>query len=276
MIGLDWVNSFFPESYYLPTSETYYDEVARGYDTLKNKSIIICGICKNIGPNVRNILARIKVLGEMFNSYSVFVYENDSTDNTLANLANYADLFKMPIEIQSEMIGLEPHEQDKSLYRRQIMAQCRNKYLDYLKSCSPDYVIVLDLDIYGFSYQGVAHSFSQEFDVMGSNGIIYQTNKAGERYRCFYDTWAYRGDGPDGPAPENLNLLTLNRGEPCYEVDSCFGGLAIYKQKWLDKIRYMDYDCDHVTLHEQIRESGGKIMINPSQIVLYGEDKSSV
>lgn len=262
-MGIDWVNSFFPESYYL-SNGSYYNQVAAGYDVCKTKNVIICGICKNIETNVRPILAKIKTLGEMFKSYSVFVYENDSTDNTVLNLANYSDLLDIPIVIQSEKLDMEPHEQDKSLYRRRVMAQCRNKYLDYIQDKEPDYVIILDLDVWGFSYQGVAHSFSQDFDVMGSNGIIYQLNKENKRFRCFYDTWAYRGDGPD-----NLNLLTLNRGEPVYEVESCFGGLAIYNRKILDNVRYMDYDCDHVTLHEQIRKNGYKINLNPSQIVIY-------
>lgn len=267
MLGVDWVNSFFPESYYLPQNESYYDDIASGYDFMHGKTVMICGICKNIEKNVRPILSKIKVLGEMFKSYEVFIYENDSTDYTLANLANYSNLLELPIVIQTERLGIEPHEQDKSLRRRQIMAKCRNKYLDYIKDKPVDYVIVLDLDVWGFSYQGVAHSFSQDFDVVGSNGIVYQTNKEGRRFRCFYDTWAYRGPSEF----ENLNLLTFNRGEPLVEVDSCFGGLATYKRKWLDNVTYMDYDCDHVTLHDQIRNNGGKIMLNPSQIVMYGE-----
>lgn len=259
--GIDWINSHFPESLYLPQNHSYYDEVACGYDFIQDKTVLVCGVCKNIGSNVRPILAKIRRLGEMFKSYEVFVYENDSTDKTVANLAYYSKLLDLPITIQTEKLNLEPHEQDKSLYRRQIMAGVRNKYLDFLKGRVYDYVIVLDWDIQGFSYQGVAHSFSCEFDVMGSNGIIYQTNKEGRRYRCFYDTWAYRGEGA-----ENLNLLEFNRGEPVVEVDSCFGGLAIYKRELLDGVRYTEEDCDHVTLHKNMN-----VKLNPSQIVIYGE-----
>lgn len=266
--GVDWVNSFFPESLWPPVTDSYYEDVARGFDVMQDKRVIICGICKNIESNARSMLSKLSTLGNMFGSYEVFIYENDSTDSTIQKLVEYSANLSIPLTLQSEKLRVEPHEQDKSLYRRQRMAYARNKYLDYIKHKIADYVIVVDLDIkFGFSYQGIAHSFSCPIDVVGSNGIIYQKTEDGKKYRLFYDTWAYRETSAE--IGNEGNLLVFNRGEPLVSLQSCFGGLAIYDRKWLDNVEYMDYDCDHVTLHDQIRGNGGKVVLNPSQIVVY-------
>jgi len=266
--GSDWLNAFFPESLWPPTDSDYYDKVIGGYNFIQDKKVIICGVCKNIEHNARNITAKIATIGEMFGSYSVFIYENDSTDATVKTLSDGLCSNNIPATLRSEKLDAAPHEQDKSLYRRQVMAQARNKYLEYVRSETADYVIIMDLDIkFGFSYQGITHSFSCPFNVVGSNGIIYETLEDGNKVRLFYDTWAYRENGED--LGDEANLLRFNRGEPLVPVESCFGGLAIYEKKWLDNVEYMDYDCDHVTLHDQIRANGGKVVLNPSQIVVY-------
>jgi len=54
------------------------------------------------------------------------------------------------------------------------------------------------------------------------------------------------------------------------EVDSAFGGMAIYHRRALDKGQYIGIRkdgteiCEHVTLHRQIKEQGFKIFINPA------------
>lgn len=268
LAGIDWVNSFFPESLWPPITDSYYEDVARGYDIMQKKKVIICGVCKNIEHNVRNILSKVATLGGMFESYEIFIYENDSTDATVSKLAKYSAILDIPLTLQSETLNVQAHSQDKSLYRRQRMAYARNKYLEYIKNKNVDYVIVLDMDIKcGFSYQGVAHSFSCPIEVMGSNGLIYRNEENGSRTRLFYDTWAYR-ESEEEVGSEG-NLIVHNRGADLVPVQSCFGGMAIYERELLHGLEYYDYDCDHVTLHEQIRENGGSVFLNPSQIVVY-------
>ena len=52
------------------------------------------------------------------------------------------------------------------------------------------------------------------------------------------------------------------------EVDSAFGGIAIYKVSIIGDCKYIgSYDdgtelCEHVPFHQCIKENGGKIYIN--------------
>jgi len=56
------------------------------------------------------------------------------------------------------------------------------------------------------------------------------------------------------------------------EVESAFGGLAIYRKEALLSVKYNglmengEEVCEHVAAHEQIRSFGGRIFINPALI----------
>jgi len=158
------------------------------------------------------------------------------------------------------------------------MAYYRNKYLDYVKNyLDYEYLIVLDTDIKGgYSWDGVANTFSwfEELDAVaiGSNSLIYENRESGP-LRLYYDCLAYRRlNQPKGLAHNSseINLLCYNRGENPIRLNSCFGGLCVYKLKdFKMDFSYKEYDCDHVTLHDQMNESGLNVFMNPSQIVLY-------
>ncbi|NNK65710.1 MAG: hypothetical protein HKO95_03130 [Rhodobacteraceae bacterium] len=59
-------------------------------------------------------------------------------------------------------------------------------------------------------------------------------------------------------------------GHDWIEVHSAFGGLGLYRTASLENLRYGTRDadgrriCEHVDLHRQIREKGGRLFIAPS------------
>jgi hypothetical protein len=112
------------------------------------------------------------------------------------------------------------------------------------------------------------NTLGHSLDVCGSNGLLYR-KQDDKVQRLYFDSWAYRGLNEE--YDPDINLLTINRGDSPYEVDSCFGGMCIYKYDTLNGLKYTNEDCDHVTLHKQIRNNGYRIWINPSQITLYTE-----
>src|SRR5690606_13435516 len=140
--------------------------------------------------------------------------------------------------------------------RTVYMAAARNRYLNRLKEFRRnnhvDYVIILDLDLKGgFSYDGILNSLcwihGGKFDVMASNGILYRKQEE-EIQRIHYDTWAYRPlDRWNHSFSDEFNLLSWNRGESPFEVNSAFGGVTIYRNSCiLDDDTYLPGDCDHV------------------------------
>ena len=257
----------FPESFYPPVKNTeeYIDRIVCGADIASNSTVLITGLARNIEENVASLLHRIRNIGTMFSKYDVFIFENDSSDDTkyllqqnLYNIKNYY--------LSLNDFNKKRHDNDTNFDRTVDMAFYRNHYLDFLRNNSTeyDYVIVLDTDILGgYSYEGILHSLSYNFDITTSNGLIYQNEQ-----KLYYDTWAYRRlDHPEPHISGEINMLNYSRGEEPIKVLSAFGGTAIYKSEvLLGDEKYLSGDCDHVTLHKQLNRD---VWINPSQIVLY-------
>ena len=272
MNGLHWYISQFPEAlfpYPVDKMKTMSSHIAYGYDVMQKKSVIICGLARDRMGVLPYTIARIERLGSMFNSYQVIIYENDSKDNTLNELLRWQK--KNPnVVIVTEQLA-NPKREGISEERKKEMAYYRNKYLEQIKHYDHDYVIVYDTDLIGgFSYEGVCHTFGCiDWDVMASNGLLFRRENNSTISRLFYDTWAFRLPGDKDPDVKEYNELKYSRGDDTILVDSAFGGLAIYKSECMDNVEYTDKDCDHVTLHEQIKSNGYSICLNPNQITLY-------
>jgi hypothetical protein len=67
-------------------------------------------------------------------------------------------------------------------------------------------------------------------------------------------------------------MVTVPESGPWIEVDSAFGGLAIYKRGKIQGLRYTGVTpegaeiSEHVPFHAQIKAQGGRIFINPKLI----------
>lgn len=234
-----------------------------------HSSCLIAGLARNLGIHVRYATSRINYLRRLFNSSDVIIYSNDNDDDTL-----YA-LSKEDYILLNENLSKKFHGSTTEIERYIDMAYYRNRYLDYIreywKRYDFDYLIVLDTDVLGgYSYDGIANSVSYlngQIGSIGSNSLIYQDNK-----RLYYDSLAYRRLNAIGKHSDSeINLLHYNRGEPLIQLQSCFGGLAIYNYATIynSGIRYDEYDCDHVTLNQQLIELGYNVYLNPSMITLY-------
>lgn len=280
MNSWSWYVSQFPESMFLCSQQNKNDYVAAivlGKDIAKNSNVLICGIVRNSEKVLPYTIARIEKLGLYFKSYHVFLYENDSIDNTVNILTKWKKE-NNNIEFKSDKLNPPPFVDMKGHDRLKYMAIARNEYLEYgrkyIVNHSVDYVIIVDCDLVGgWSYHGILNSLGQQtyWDVIGSNGIIYiQQNN--QWLRLFYDTWAFRTiNQPQEIKGRDGNLFLFHRGESLIKVNSCFSGMAIYKPPFLTtNINYTDKDCDHTTLHNELVEKHNyNIYLNPSQIILY-------
>ncbi len=268
------IRASFPEDFYIPSSdnrEKYFDYISRGEEIAKNIHVLLIHLVRDCVDTIEINIQRLKKLGKYFGSSEIHVFEGDSSDGTKEKLKEYHD-----IELHNVDLGLPKCGQDTGLNRRQIMATLRNRYILLIrKKIWFDHVIIYDDVLGGFSYHGVMNSLGwmNELgaDVMGSNSIIYTEDKE----RLYFDSFAFNhlGEslGPDytKEEQEKLNRMRFERGERPIEVASCFGGLAIYKRRVLVDNCYSDEHCDHQTINRKIRDGGGKIYLNPSQITLY-------
>jgi hypothetical protein len=121
-----------------------------------------------------------------------------------------------------------------------------------------------------------------------SDESVFATNQ----FARYYDILALRAEGwveedyrvstkrflADGIRPVRAYLKAVAQKQVrirssirAFEVQSAFGGLAIYPAKALEGIRYVPesldgvlYECEHVSLSKSLRARGTKIMIAPS------------
>jgi hypothetical protein len=83
--------------------------------------------------------------------------------------------------------------------------------------------------------------------------------------------WAFRpAVGTAARKLVNHNDLALSRGDALLPVESCFGGLGVYRMACLNAGEYGGGDCEHVIFHNNLRRAGlNQLFLNPNQIVLY-------
>lgn len=274
----DSVSAAFPEELYPPARplvDGYQRRLTRGYNFMREVPVIIAGLARNVSPFLPKTMARIEQLGRLFHDYSVVIFENDSTDDTISQLNAWASA-NPKVTVLSESLGMPVNPGTRCLDRAARMAIVRNKYREHIAThlSAVPYTIIVDTDLPGgWSYDGIANSFSyRDWDMMGSNGMLRIINKSrGTSRVAHFDAWAFRRVGHPHPhKPTEVNPLRLNRGEPPIQMLSCFGGLGIYKTHALMAAAYQGGDCEHVPLHLQMCRAGKKIYLNPSQIVCYG------
>jgi hypothetical protein len=246
----------------------YNEQVRRGYGFMPSLSFCVVGLARNIEKKVSLSLDRIEALRDHCCLFWA-IYTNDNDDKTLEILQGRKT--KKDIVVH-ETLDNKFHGSVECNNRYADMAYYRNKYLKYIKGT--DYTIVMDLDTDGFSYDGLAQSVyfmqTQDIDCIGSNSLLYREHE-GQVQRLYYDTLAYRRPHRKWGSPhpgEELNLMNFNRGEKLNKVQSCFGGMSIYRTESLEGKEYLADDCDHVTINRVLP----RVYMNPSQIVLYGDN----
>jgi len=271
--------AIFPDRWF-PCEPARRDELAQrvavGKRRMRSSRALFCAIARDVDDSLPSVIARIERAGAMFADYRVVVFENDSRDSTVERLRQWGS--RNPrVHVESERLGVRVWDRDRSPERMQHLAACRNRYLDHALEhhADVDYLIVFDSDLpRGFSYSGLASTFGyDDWDMVGSNGLLVRPHGRPWRDPMFFDAWAFRAVGENAPGSfDDVNRLVFGRGEPLVPVWSCFGGLAVYRMEALrgGARYYGGGDCEHVVLHRQMREQGfDRLFLNPSQIVLY-------
>lgn len=248
----------------------------KGLKNVINLDIIFVGIVRNVDKFLETNLLRIKKLENVFNKITYFLYENDSTDNTVKILEKWSKYKNFHYLSQKTSDPLPVSYGAHSLRRFVKMALLRNKYVEWLRGLEkqPNYVVVMDWDLKGgIDTNGFVSAFSSlNWDVMFANGMDckYKYNPIIEM-ETIYDPLAYEdyfGKRIKGhsvkPCKTYCSRPFLDPLIPIkYRVNSSFSGLAIYKADIFTKYNYdpvEPIDCEHIMLHRQLK--GKKLLIN--------------
>jgi glycosyltransferase involved in cell wall biosynthesis len=255
----------------------------QAFSGLSEQRILIAGVVRNCEKTLRNDILRLLESLKRCKALSWLVVESDSSDKTLNALR------ALEVEVpEFRFISLGSLCQTMPI-RTQRIAHCRNAYLKQLRSnklySNVDCVVVADLD--GVNNLVTADGFASCW--MRSKWDVCTANQRGP----YYDIWALRHPiwSPNDclqqydfllahRVPKEAarwaailtKMIKIGEMEDWIEVDSAFGGLAVYRRHVLDGVSYFGLDeaggavCEHVSLNHQIRSNGYRIFINPGLI----------
>jgi len=239
---------------------------------MKKYNVIFGGTVRNVEKYIEKGLFDIDRCGNKFNDYAVILYENDSKDKTRSILQkhkkeNYHYIFE---------------ENVKEPLRTKRLANGRNKVLEKMHEINKDkyydYFIILDMDDVNHSgkfVDSIETCFDYEnWDVLTANssGIYYDLWALRKKEDMEYDCWEKVNSHPFKMYARMKYVLSKYKNYPeegLLEVDSAFGGAAIYKIESIPShCKYVGTHpnghekCEHVEFNECIKKNGGTIFIN--------------
>lgn len=241
--------------------------------------VFVVGVCRNVGDVLEK---QIEVLSSSIDHPNVefFIVESDSLDETLSVLERISEAMK-----NFGFVSLG--RLDGNYVERTVrIAHCRNYYMDYLEKQATvhDLVVVADLD--GANLDLTKERFNRILERLDWDACCANQTFA------YFDIWALRhptwcpedwmdnykslvekGMRSKRALEESLyrRMVRIEKNEPWIEVDSAFGGLAIYKYQIIQGLRYLGKIgtktiCEHVPFNQGIRERNGRIFIVPGLI----------
>lgn len=264
-----------------PYRDAYVGYCNAGAATAKESKLAVLAIARNAMPHLPNTLGLLDELFPMFGSSVMYVYENDSTDDTAAVLDEFAAT-RPNVVVEHETLG-EPDTRGFQPDRTTRLARCRNRCLDWLATSDADYALVLDVDPHGgFSPDGILNSVAWLQENPGAGGmasfsLFFRRGEGDDIEVAHYDAWAMRLNWWEDRKRINSGMVWAHSlmppvGSPPIPMNSAFGGACLYRTKALLSARYSGIgvdgqpDCEHVALHHQMRQAGWQLYLNPGSL----------
>lgn len=246
---------------------------------IEDAALLVGGLARNCQETLAATIAALERATAGFRERTILIVESDSDDETVKRLE------KLQGEGRLTFVSLGSLQQEFPLRTARI-AHCRNHILDFVKQSGSefDYVMLADMDGLNASLTRMSVEDcwlrSTDWDVVTAN-----------QEHAYYDIWALRH--PDWvPRDCWQSVRTLERyfgfaearqmavhsrqaqirlSAPLLEVESAFGGLAIYRREAFVVGEYLGLEdgrevCEHVHFHRKLRQEGFRIYINPQLI----------
>ena len=274
---------------------------------LINKTLAIAALARDCEKSLISNIPRIEDLRSHFINSYVVIYENDSVDSTVNILEEWSSSSNA-VYIVSEKISKEntiPQRNFKNLIpgisisRINKMSIFRNKLLEKVRAYGPppDYLLIIDIDIYSFDVNGIIKSIVNaplDWGALFSNGTYFY-KKSGDFIPLpfQYDYYAYVDMETDVnkqsyssmfPLPSFYKAWSLSKKinkKKFYKAMSGFGGIAIYKYNLIDGLIYNPVVpegwekrgcclCEHISVNLKIAQTNHSCYFSSHMKVNYG------
>jgi hypothetical protein len=200
---------------------------------MNNFECCICGPVKNCGPYLMKVLENIEKIGSLFKDYSIVIFYDKSSDDTLEKLNNY----------QKKNSKLKFFLNPKPLFkfRTHNIAYARNNCLDYIRKNKYKYPFFIMMDFDDVNCKNINVSILPKYfsdKINDWDALSFNTSPK------YYDIWGlsifpycFSYNHFDNNENNNYNVIqnyvtnklnNLPKGEllPCI---SSFNGFSIYK-----------------------------------------------
>ena len=246
-------------------------------------NVLILGLARNVSGYLEKEIDSLCDSFSDFGKVGIFIVESDSDDSTISVLEKLAKNLN-----HFSFVSLGNLSKNIS-NRVDRITFCRNRYMEELESNSDlkdyDFIVVADLDGVNADLTIEAVRSCWQYDDW-SACAANQSAPYYDIYALRHETWSpndcwiyeaeLRRTGLNPVAAREKAIYSRQIRIPTkaswIEVQSAFGGLCIYKRDAILGCRYSSYTktgepvCEHVEFHSQIRDRGGKILINPALI----------
>lgn len=245
--------------------------------------VLVVGLVRNAQRTIASDVQRLQRALQAFGRVQWLLVESDSDDATAARLET---LRQQVPDFHFLSLG---RLRDRLPQRTARIAHCRNAYLERLDNdpafAGVDFVVVADLDgintlIDAAGVQScwqrsdwdvcTANSAGPYYDIWALRHALWSPNDCKASHRFLVDSGL--GEEAALAATVLARMITIPTDAPWIEVDSAFGGLAIYRRASLHGLRCNGLDaagqevCEHVALHAAVRARGGRIFLNPAMV----------
>jgi len=250
---------------------------------ITKKKIVLASIAKDIEKTFHLDYSRIIDAFSDFEIVKWIIIESNSTDESVSILKKFS--------LKSSILYFEILNDnfENEVFRTQILARARNRYLqlfgELINRNEIEYLVVCDLNNLNNKLQKKSVGSCWDFN----NWAAVTTNQSGP----YYDIWALRHKfwnytdcwesysemnkiyGNSKLALWNTvysKMIKIPQKSPWINVDSAFGGLAIYDTKYINDCSYVGVTpngsqiCEHVSFNQGIKNNLGEIYINPKLI----------
>lgn len=197
----------------------------------------ICGTVRNCEPYLNKVFENIEKIGSLFDDYTIIIYYDKSSDNSLQVLKEYQNKnTKLFIYINKEPL---------SEYRTFRIAKGRNTCLNFIKENQTEfpYFIMMDLDDVN----------SKEVNIEPIKKVLNRDDWDSVSFNkpVYYDIWALSikpyylscahigGEAGNAMSKYIINILNNAKKDDLIECASAFNGFAIYRtEKFLNCYYY--------------------------------------
>lgn len=247
----------------------------------KPRKLLIVGLARNVEKILPREVARLRnATLPYFDVVEFHIVESDSTDQTSLVLGKISD--ETP-GFSFELLG---KLQIKIPDRIERLRHCRNRYINFYRENPNAYseVMVVDFDIRNNRFKRDSISRILNDDLDWDALFANQTGRYFDIFALREEKWCPRDCMVEveemveaGLSKESAKEIAiwkrmkkLPRTSEAIEVQSAFGGMAIYKSWIFDYFDYsimstpiQQYESEHVALHYKARNEGARLFIHP-------------